>query len=208
VRSKGLPRHVASKRGHEQKKWRARDRRLLSIRTAPALKSIGSAARQEAAFTGPTRISFRCERHLQARPLHQTNQPPPPLPPIAVPHPHRKKMSQNAQTQQSGDARGAESAFSGMGLPLDHSNKPVTYLCGDCNTKVTLKKGDIVRCLNCGYRVLYKERTSRYVSFGGAGRRVERMSCISADSILQDGAVRGALMGRALLSRAIRCLRF
>jgi len=71
-------------------------------------------------------------------------------------------MSQNTQTQQSG-----ESAFSNMGGQslTDHSNKPVTYICGDCNTKVTLKKGDAVRCLNCGYRVLYKERTSRMVQF-------------------------------------------
>jgi len=74
-------------------------------------------------------------------------------------------MSQNTQTQQNADARGGESAFSGMGGLSDHSNKPVTYICGDCNTKVTLKKGDAVRCLNCGYRVLYKERTSRMVQF-------------------------------------------
>lgn len=39
----------------------------------------------------------------------------------------------------------------------------VTYLCGDCNNKVQLKHGDPVRCTNCGYRVLYKERTKRYV---------------------------------------------
>lgn len=37
------------------------------------------------------------------------------------------------------------------------------YLCGDCNSKVQLKKGDPIRCKECGHRVLYKERTKRYV---------------------------------------------
>jgi DNA-directed RNA polymerase I, II, and III subunit RPABC4 len=39
--------------------------------------------------------------------------------------------------------------------------KPVQYLCGDCAHKVTLSKNDPIRCTNCGYRVLYKERTNR-----------------------------------------------
>lgn len=39
------------------------------------------------------------------------------------------------------------------------------YLCGDCNSKVQLKKGDPIRCKECGHRVLYKERTKRYVFF-------------------------------------------
>lgn len=40
---------------------------------------------------------------------------------------------------------------------------PITqYLCGECNSKVQLKKGDPIRCKDCGHRVLYKERTKRY----------------------------------------------
>lgn len=39
------------------------------------------------------------------------------------------------------------------------------YLCGDCNSKVQLKKGDPIRCKECGHRVLYKERTKRYDFF-------------------------------------------
>lgn len=35
------------------------------------------------------------------------------------------------------------------------------YLCGDCASKVQLKKGDPIRCKECGHRVLYKERTKR-----------------------------------------------
>ena len=37
------------------------------------------------------------------------------------------------------------------------------YLCGSCNSKVQLKKGDPIRCKDCGHRVLYKERTKRCV---------------------------------------------
>lgn len=51
-------------------------------------------------------------------------------------------------------------AITGAGSYED-SSKPVNYLCGDCDTKVSLKKGDPIRCKECGYRVLYKERTNR-----------------------------------------------
>lgn len=44
---------------------------------------------------------------------------------------------------------------------FEDSARPVHYLCGDCDSKVTLKKGDAIRCKECGYRVLYKERTNR-----------------------------------------------
>jgi len=37
----------------------------------------------------------------------------------------------------------------------------INYLCGDCNAKVPLKRGDPIRCKECGHRVLYKERTKR-----------------------------------------------
>lgn len=40
-------------------------------------------------------------------------------------------------------------------------NKPTTYLCGDCGAKVPIRRGDAIRCKECGYRVLYKERTNR-----------------------------------------------
>ena len=46
---------------------------------------------------------------------------------------------------------------------FEDTNRPVAYLCGDCDTKVTLKRGDPIRCKECGYRVLYKQRTNRYV---------------------------------------------
>lgn len=37
----------------------------------------------------------------------------------------------------------------------------VNYLCANCGVRVTLGKGEPVRCKDCGHRVLYKERTRR-----------------------------------------------
>lgn len=46
-------------------------------------------------------------------------------------------------------------------------SEPTTqYSCGECNAKVQLKKGDPIRCKDCGHRVLYKERTKRYAGLG------------------------------------------
>ena len=47
------------------------------------------------------------------------------------------------------------------GNPSEIPGPATQYLCGDCNQKVQLKKGDPIRCKECGHRVLYKERTKR-----------------------------------------------
>lgn len=46
---------------------------------------------------------------------------------------------------------------------VDTSNEPISviYVCGDCNSRVQMKRGDQIRCKECGHRVLYKERTKR-----------------------------------------------
>lgn len=63
---------------------------------------------------------------------------------------------------------GANTAQGGFNITgtstFEDTSKPVNYLCGDCDTKVVLKKGDPIRCKECGYRVLYKERTNRCVA--------------------------------------------
>jgi DNA-directed RNA polymerase subunit RPC12/RpoP len=68
----------------------------------------------------------------------------------------------NAGTS-GGTGTGAVGGFNitGQGSTFEDISKPVAYLCGDCDTKVTLKKGDPIRCKECGYRVLYKEKTNR-----------------------------------------------
>ncbi|XP_019094855.1 PREDICTED: DNA-directed RNA polymerases II, IV and V subunit 12-like [Camelina sativa] len=37
----------------------------------------------------------------------------------------------------------------------------VTYVCGDCGQENTLKRGDVFKCKECGFRVLYKKRIRR-----------------------------------------------
>lgn len=59
---------------------------------------------------------------------------------------------------------GAQNAFGGEGLAggAAGAEGPVAaYRCGECNSKVSLKRGDQIRCKDCGHRVLYKERTKR-----------------------------------------------
>jgi DNA-directed RNA polymerase subunit RPC12/RpoP len=66
-------------------------------------------------------------------------------------------------TGNAGSSSGAQTGgFNITGSnTYEDTSKPVQYLCGDCDTKVTLKQGDAIRCKECGYRVLYKERTNR-----------------------------------------------
>lgn len=41
----------------------------------------------------------------------------------------------------------------------------VYYICGDCGSETSLKTGDVIRCRECGYRILYKKRTKRVVQY-------------------------------------------
>ena len=41
----------------------------------------------------------------------------------------------------------------------------VAYICGDCGAENTLRQGDVIRCRECGYRILYKKRTKRVVQY-------------------------------------------
>lgn len=55
------------------------------------------------------------------------------------------------------NAFGTEGGFSAMAV----DSPSVVYLCGECSARVPLKRGDQIRCKDCGHRVLYKERTKR-----------------------------------------------
>lgn len=70
----------------------------------------------------------------------------------------------NVDLSGSGGAGAGGSGTAGGAVygSSDLSAGPVTqYQCGDCAQKVVLRKGDAIRCKECGYRVLYKERTKR-----------------------------------------------
>ena len=59
------------------------------------------------------------------------------------------------QPQQSGGAQDSSTAA------VDSNARTVHYKCGDCDQDVPLKRGEPIRCRNCGHRVLYKQRTNR-----------------------------------------------
>ncbi|KAI9844410.1 MAG: DNA-directed RNA polymerase core subunit rpc10 [Sclerophora amabilis] len=69
------------------------------------------------------------------------------------------------QVPTSSLGAGGYSSQQGTVGGIEDEGPAVTYLCGDCNSKVSLKKNDPIRCKECGHRVLYKERTKRMVQF-------------------------------------------
>ena len=47
----------------------------------------------------------------------------------------------------------------------DVDTSGLEYICGDCGFRQKLKKLQTCRCVACGYRILYKARTKRLVTF-------------------------------------------
>ena len=43
--------------------------------------------------------------------------------------------------------------------------KSVNYICGQCFKTVSLKEREPIRCRECGFRILYKERTRKLIVF-------------------------------------------
>ncbi|KAK2755942.1 DNA-directed RNA polymerase core subunit rpc10 [Arachnomyces sp. PD_36] len=70
-------------------------------------------------------------------------------------------MSREAYQVPAVGGPGQQGVFAGAaGLDATGSEGPlVTYVCGDCDARISLKRGDQIRCKDCGHRVLYKERT-------------------------------------------------
>jgi DNA-directed RNA polymerase I, II, and III subunit RPABC4 len=56
--------------------------------------------------------------------------------------------------------QGQNSALTGGGDSQERA-RFVEYTCGDCDSPVSLKRGEPIRCRSCGHRVLYKQRTNR-----------------------------------------------
>ncbi|KAL2055944.1 hypothetical protein ABVK25_003586 [Lepraria finkii] len=71
-------------------------------------------------------------------------------------------MSREAYAPPTLQPQGSNYSTTGTDLQAGPTTQ---YLCGHCNSKVQLKKGDAIRCKECGHRVLYKERTKRMVQF-------------------------------------------
>ena len=66
-------------------------------------------------------------------------------------------------------------------LTADSGTKSTLYFCGDCGSKTQLRRADVIRCKECGGRVLYKERTKRYALCLSASLQTPSLGA-SADS--------------------------
>ncbi|KAA0157058.1 hypothetical protein FNF27_01962 [Cafeteria roenbergensis] len=60
-------------------------------------------------------------------------------------------------------AAGAAAA-GGAPVPVDAPAK-LQYVCGNCNALNNIKPREPVRCRACGYRILYKMRTTRLTQY-------------------------------------------
>lgn len=87
--------------------------------------------------------------------------------PIVSRHPRQTtKMSREAYVAPTASTfqstPGASSTTANATAADTAAGGPLTqYICGECTSKVELKRGDPIRCKECGHRVLYKERTKR-----------------------------------------------
>ncbi|KZM22798.1 DNA binding [Ascochyta rabiei] len=77
-------------------------------------------------------------------------------------------------TQQYGGYSGANTSEAQQ--QVDINARTVHYKCGDCDQDVPLKRGEPIRCRQCGHRVLYKQRTNRRQREGSRGNGQEEGS--------------------------------
>ncbi|KAL5103129.1 DNA-directed RNA polymerase I II and III subunit RPABC4 [Taenia crassiceps] len=66
-------------------------------------------------------------------------------------------MSTNFETPSTNDS----AAVAAGAAP----KRTVTYICGECRAENQIKPRELVRCLECGHRVLYKKRSKRMSVF-------------------------------------------
>ena len=72
--------------------------------------------------------------------------------------------SQRESSQSGGAVHQVTTSYTtsyGIQAGESSAGPQVQYICGECNHKVSLGRGDAIRCKECGHRVLYKERTKR-----------------------------------------------
>jgi DNA-directed RNA polymerase I, II, and III subunit RPABC4 len=111
-------------------------------------------------FLGARACLFLCDTLQSITPTHSINHFINTNTPSYNTHTHQQKHTMSQQQQSTGATPGFQLTSQNT---FEDTNRSVNYLCGDCDSKVTLKRGDPIRCKECGYRVLYKQRTNRLV---------------------------------------------
>ena len=79
-------------------------------------------------------------------------------------------MSSMVENQDTAENSGmlVDAPTSSLATPISTPSLQVQgclYRCGDCGFVNQLKLQDPIRCRQCGFRVLYKIRTSRMIQF-------------------------------------------
>ena len=72
-------------------------------------------------------------------------------------------FADSAQPAPGGGPAGGNNFATGFEDSTESSG--LEYICGDCGFRQQLKKLQTCRCVACGYRILYKARTKRLVTF-------------------------------------------
>ncbi|KAH9865832.1 hypothetical protein J1614_009419, partial [Plenodomus biglobosus] len=118
-------------------------------------------ARASATFAIPKsspqqpQLSLLSPPHRTPHTSHHTRAFPPPPTHHIIHAPLKKEMSSYQTTTATGGAQDPST------MVVDTTARTVHYKCGDCDQDVPLKRGEPIRCRNCGHRVLYKQRTNR-----------------------------------------------
>jgi DNA-directed RNA polymerase I, II, and III subunit RPABC4 len=73
------------------------------------------------------------------------------------------KMSREAYQVPALDNQNAFGNGAGAGGYAQPQVQSVRYICGECDAKFSLPPNATLRCTECGHRILYKERTKRFV---------------------------------------------
>lgn len=68
-----------------------------------------------------------------------------------------------ALDNQNAFGNGAGAGAGGAGGYAQPQVQSVRYICGECDAKFSLPPNATLRCTECGHRILYKERTKRFV---------------------------------------------
>ncbi|CRK47994.1 hypothetical protein BN1723_007872 [Verticillium longisporum] len=78
----------------------------------------------------------------------------------------RSRRAYQVPTGQGSNPAATGKSFDAYGGGSSSEVGPqMQYLCGDCGLKFQMRRGDAIRCKECGCRILYKERTKRMVQF-------------------------------------------
>eukprot|EP00434_Breviolum_minutum_P016226 symbB.v1.2.014298.t1/scaffold1034.1/size142864/11 len=96
------------------------------------------------------------------------------IPQVVVPVQKKPEMLPNAFTfeAEASVGEGTMSAEASKDLvpkkkeeELKPHTVPVTYICGNCGALVEIKVSDIIRCRECGYRILFKMRSKKPMQY-------------------------------------------